>query len=39
VALEIKPQAKVIAAARGIGCVTVDYDSLRGLAPKNQTLF
>jgi RecB family endonuclease NucS len=39
VALEIKPQAKVIAASRGIGCVTVDYDSLRGLAPKNQTLF
>ena len=27
----IKPQARVLAATRGIDCVTVDYDALRGL--------
>ena len=30
-AQEIKPQARVLAADRGIDCVTVDYDALRGL--------
>ncbi len=39
VAQEIKPQARILAAARGITCVTVDYDALRGVAPKNATLF
>jgi RecB family endonuclease NucS len=39
VAQEIKPQARTLAAARGIACVTVDYDALRGIAPKNATLF
>ena len=29
-AQQIKPQAKVLAAARGIDCVEVDYDELRG---------
>jgi len=29
-AQEIKPQARVLAADRGIDCVTVDYDALRG---------
>jgi RecB family endonuclease NucS len=31
VALDFKPQAKVLAAERGIGCVQVDYDELRGV--------
>jgi RecB family endonuclease NucS len=30
-AQEIKPQAKVLAVDRGIDCVTLDYDSLRGI--------
>ncbi|HEY7484330.1 MAG TPA: endonuclease NucS [Streptosporangiaceae bacterium] len=30
-AQEIKPQAKVLATDRGIDCVTLDYDSLRGI--------
>ncbi|MGH8833952.1 MAG: endonuclease NucS domain-containing protein, partial [Actinomycetes bacterium] len=30
-AQEIKPQAKVLATDRGIGCVTLDYDLLRGI--------
>ncbi len=30
-AQEIKPQARVLAEDRGIRCVTVDYDALRGL--------
>ena len=34
VATAITPQAKVLAAARGIGCVEVDYEELRG-APSN----
>jgi endonuclease len=29
-AQEIKPQARVLAADRGIRCVTLDYDSMRG---------
>ena len=38
-AQQIKPQAKVLAAARGIECVEVDYDQLRGAEPANLTLF
>ena len=38
-AQQIKPQAKVIAAARGIGCVTVDYDALRGIDDAEDRLF
>ncbi len=34
-----RPQAKVLAAERGIVCVTLDYDRLRGLEPVNPTLF
>ena len=33
------PQAKVLAADRGIACVTLDYDGLRGVEPANPTLF
>ena len=35
----IRPQAKVLAADRGIGCVTVDYDALRGLDDAELRLF
>lgn len=35
----IKPQARVLAAARGIACVTVDYDALRGLDNAEDRLF
>ncbi len=35
----IKPQAKVVAAARGITCVTVDYDALRGIDNAEDRLF
>jgi RecB family endonuclease NucS len=38
-AQRIKPQALVLAAARGITCVTVDYDRLRGLDRGHLTLF
>ncbi|NUW36585.1 endonuclease NucS [Nonomuraea sp. SMC257] len=38
-AQEIKPQARVLAADRGIDCVTLDYDGLRGIEPENPTLF
>jgi RecB family endonuclease NucS len=38
-AQEIKPQARVLATDRGIGCVTVDYDELRGLDPTVPRLF
>jgi RecB family endonuclease NucS len=38
-AQQIKPQAKVMAAARGITCVEVDYDVLRGMARDDLTLF
>lgn len=33
------PQAKVLAADRGIACVTLDYDALRGLEASTPTLF
>jgi RecB family endonuclease NucS len=35
----IKPQAKVLAKARGITCVEVDYDLLRGIEKDHLTLF
>lgn len=35
----IKPQAKVLAQTRGIGCVTVDYDALRGMDDAEDRLF
>ena len=38
-AQEIKPQARVLAADRGIGCVTVDYDALRGMDDPSARLF
>ncbi len=36
---QITPQARVLASARGIDCVLLDYDGLRGLEPPNPTLF
>ena len=39
VAQVIKPQAKVLAESRGIGCVEVDYDVLRGTRTADLTLF
>jgi hypothetical protein len=39
VALDFKPQAKVLAAERGIGCVQVDYDELRGVESDLLRLF
>ncbi len=38
-AQEFKPQARVLAADRGIACVRLDYDALRGFEPANPTLF
>lgn len=38
-AQQIKPQARVVAAARNIICVEVDYDQLRGLDLGHLTLF
>ncbi len=38
-AQQIKPQAKVLAVDRGIACVTVDYDELRGLDDPTARLF
>jgi RecB family endonuclease NucS len=38
-AQEIKPQARVLATDRGISCVTVDYDALRGLDDPSLRLF
>jgi RecB family endonuclease NucS len=38
-AQEFKPQAKVLAADRGIRCVQLDYDALRGLESPNLKLF
>jgi endonuclease len=39
VAQSIKPQAKVVAEARGFRCVEIDYDELRGLRPDDLRLF
>jgi RecB family endonuclease NucS len=38
-AQSFKPQAKVLAADRGISCVQLDYDALRGMDPSTPTLF
>jgi endonuclease len=38
-AQEIKPQAKVLAADRGIECLVVDYDVLRGTDDPTARLF
>jgi endonuclease len=38
-AQEIKPQARVLATDRGIDCVTLDYDALRGLDDADTRLF
>jgi endonuclease len=38
-AQEIKPQAKVLATDRGIHCVTLDYDALRGFDDVTTRLF
>ena len=38
-AQEIKPQARVLATDRGIDCVTLDYDALRGLDNADTRLF
>ncbi|HTY73049.1 MAG TPA: endonuclease NucS [Actinomycetes bacterium] len=38
-AQEIKPQARVLATDRGIGCVSIDYDALRGLDDPSARLF
>ena len=38
-AQEIKPQARVLAEDRGIQCVVVDYDTLRGLDDPTERLF
>ncbi|MDR1238021.1 MAG: endonuclease NucS [Propionibacteriaceae bacterium] len=35
----IKPQARVLAGTRGIGCLLVDYDALRGLDNAEDRLF
>jgi len=37
-AQEIKPQARVLAADRGIACLVLDYDALRGIV-RDDTLF
>ncbi len=38
-AQEIKPQARTLAEDRGIRCVVVDYDSLRGFDDPDSRLF
>jgi endonuclease len=38
-AQEIKPQARVLAEDRGIRCVVLDYDTLRGIQRDELTLF
>jgi RecB family endonuclease NucS len=38
-AQQIKPQARVLATDRGISCVTVDYDLLRGMDNADERLF
>ena len=39
VAQVVKPQARVLAEARGLRWVEVDYDELRGLRPDDLRLF
>ncbi len=38
-AQEIKPQARTLAEDRGIRCVVVDYDALRGVDDPDSRLF
>jgi len=38
-AQEIRPQARVLAADRGISCAVVDYDALRGMDDPTERLF
>ena len=38
-AQQIKPQAKVLAATRGIDTLVVDYDALRGMDNAEDRLF
>ena len=38
-AQQIKPQAKVLATDRGIDCVTLDYDAMRGVDDSESRLF
>jgi hypothetical protein len=38
-AQEIKPQARVLAGDRGIECVLLDYDRMRGLDDPDSRLF
>jgi endonuclease len=38
-ALAFAPQAKVLAGSRGIQCVQLDYDALRGIEPSTPRLF
>ncbi|MGH3445446.1 MAG: endonuclease NucS [Nocardioidaceae bacterium] len=38
-AQEIKPQARILAEDRGIACVVLDYDALRGIDDPSQRLF
>ena len=38
-AQEIKPQARTLATDRGIRCLTLDYDALRGMDDDTQRLF
>jgi len=38
-AQEIKPQARVLAEDRGIACVTLDYEALRGTDRSSERLF
>ena len=39
VAQQVKPQARVLAEARGLRWIEVDYDELRGIAPDELRLF
>jgi RecB family endonuclease NucS len=38
-AQEIKPQARTLAEDRGIECLVLDYDDLKGSSPEGNTLF
>ena len=38
-AQQIKPQARVLATDRGISCLTLDYDALRGMDKADERLF
>ena len=38
-AQEIKPQARTVATDRGIECLVLDYDSMRGMKTETPTLF